>query len=445
MFEEEAPCTEECEKCAEEAKADVSSKNLYWLRRFSDFLVSALKTIPNQKDILFKKFLKCDPKDQESLDFSVACYQQREGCYATNKFLHKKADIRLVTDFTGDCCDYASPDYSNVEIKRNKRIPLLVEGYMFIYYKKVGMVVHFYFTGLHPNATFTFNKKDRSMAIELVEAIRTYMQEYNFLKGEKLKLTDGYWFSFLNYPKIGWDKLILPSALRDEILLNLIFPLNNEKLCKKHKIPWRRGLLLGGEPGTGKTKLAKVLCNLLDKVTVIWVTAESLREANHVKALFRAARYFKPTLLIMEDIDFFGADREIERSPIMGELLNQLDGNAPNDGVFVMASSNRPGLLDKALANRPGRFDVKLEVKLPDIGDRLKMLNLFAIGKQLGDDVDFTVLSSRTNGLTGAHIQEALVYATLDSLHKGVEKVQMSSIEKAIKRMKDKKPSRMTV
>jgi len=140
----------------------------------------------------------------------------------------------------------------------------------------------------------------------------------------------------------------------------------------------------------------------------------------------------------MEDIDFFGQDRAIERSPVIGELLNQLDGNAPNDGIFIMASSNRPGLLDKALANRPGRFDLKLEVKLPDLESRKQMVKLFSKGKILSRNINLDTLATQTGGFTGAHIQEVFVYAALDSLQKGYSSIKQKSLNKAVTRLKEK-------
>jgi cell division protease FtsH len=124
--------------------------------------------------------------------------------------------------------------------------------------------------------------------------------------------------------------------------------------------------------------------------------------------------------------------------------LNQLDGNAPNNGIFVLASTNRPNLLDKALANRPGRFDIKLEVKLPDATDREKLVRLFSQDKTFDKDVSLQTIVSKTEGFTGAHIQEIFSYAALDSLKKGHPAIKQASLEKALERLRPKQTNVMS-
>jgi len=424
------------DECEAESPKELSSENtLKELHRFSEYLVKALRSLPNPREKIFKKY--AGPKNERSsLRFSIPCYRQKEGCYSSNQFLlnNKKIKVDKITRFEDN--QFFAPMYGDIQIKRNKWVPLLVRSYLFLHYRKRTFIAFMDWTDRDAYVDFTFNKKDKALAKEMIDGLREHLRDKSFLKGERIKLVSGYYFDFLEYPKLSWKDIILSKEIKDEVFLNIVFPLSNEKLCKKHGLQWRRGVLLGGEPGTGKTKLAKVLCNKLDGCTVIWVTAESIENSNHMKTLFKAARYFSPTLIVIEDIDFLGKDREIEHNPIVGELLTQLDGSASNDGIFVLASSNRPGLLDKALANRPGRFDVKLEVKLPDKGARLEMIKLFSKSKQFEENIDFNNLSILTEGLTGAHIQESLVYAMLDSLHLGNDKIKLSSIKKAIKRMK---------
>jgi len=428
-------CIEET-VCEEKEESPKSQTTLNQLRNFSKYLVEALASLPNPREVIMAKYT--GPKGERStLTFKLPCYRQKEGCYTTNKFILNNENIKIDKITRFDENEFSAPMYEDIQIKREKWVPLLVRAWIFLHYKNKTFAAYSDWTGLDAYIQFNFNKKYNVLAKELVDGLRNHLKDKSFLKGERIKLVKGYYFDFLDYPKLDWDDIILSKEVKDEIFLNIVFPLSNEELCKKHSLQWRRGVLLGGEPGTGKTKLAKVLCNKLDGCTVIWVTAESISESNHIKTLFTAARYFAPVLIVIEDIDFLGKDREIQHSPVVGELLTQLDGSAPNDGIFVLASSNRPGLLDKALANRPGRFDVKLEVKLPSKKARLKMIELFSKGKQFESNIDFNDLAVRTEGLTGAHIQESLVYAMLDSLHKGNSKIKLSSIDKAIKRMKD--------
>lgn len=431
---------EECPK-EEEAKASPNCEALYHLEKFSNYLVEALNKIPNLHDEWMRKFLKVGEDKRKTLAFSVPRWRKWEGCYASYMWLLENTKISMITRFGSR--KFIPANYVNVEVKRNERRILLLTGYTLFHYKGKGFVMWSNYDGMDSSSTLHYNEKHEKLAVEIIEGMRTYMQEKSFYKNERIKVSGGYFFEFLEYPKLSWKDIVLSEKITNEIMLNLVFPLNNEQICKDYKVPWRRGVLLGGEPGTGKTKLAKVLCNMLDHCTIIWVTSESIGKSEHIASLFEAARFLAPTLIVMEDIDFFGQDREIVHNPIVGELLNQLDGNAPNDGIFVMASSNRPGLLDKALANRPGRFDVKLEVTLPEEPERLRMVRLFSKDRKFSSEVRVEHLATITNGLTGAHIQEAFIYATLDSLNRGLKSIDNTSIEKAVARMKSKDVPRM--
>jgi SpoVK/Ycf46/Vps4 family AAA+-type ATPase len=402
-------------------KAESTTNETELIYKFATHLINILSSVSNLKETFINQHLKCDKESRKRITFTVPRYKNDLGIYAVNKYLTKHSKITRTCDFCNESKEFYPATYKNVEIGRGVTDTLLTEGFYFIIHEKIPIVVYLEFCCSNPKATFTFQKKNRKVVSELVDKIEDYMKHNNFYKNERLKLGSGIYLSFLEYPKLTWNDLIINSKLKDEIIINLVFPLNNKELCKKFGLAWRRGLLLGGEPGTGKTKLSKILCNLLTDCTIIWVTAESINESSDVKILFEAARDLAPTLIIFEDLDFFGKDREIIYSPILGELLNQLDGNAPNEGIFVIASSNRPGLLDKALANRPGRFDVKLEFELPDIEDRIRMLQLFSTSKPLASDVNFKELANMTSDFTGAQIQETFVYATLNCLNNNEE------------------------
>jgi AAA+ superfamily predicted ATPase len=415
----------------------VSKRDVELVKELSTALSSIFK---NKVDLLedhLVEYTKSKGLSRNSMVFAVPLYQKWQACNAVFSFLRDKTTYQKICSFNYDCDKLAAPTYTQIEIKREVRKPVLVRGWFFFKHQGVGYGSYLDYEGKTAELVLYYNKKHEAPAIELINELRTYMQEHNIFKNERLKVTDGVVLEFLEYPKLSFDDIILEKKLKEEIFLNLIFPLNNEELCKEHKIPWRRGIILGGSPGTGKTKLAKVLCNVL-KCTVIWVTTESITGPYDVKMVFEAARYLNPTLMVFEDIDFLGKDRELEHSPVLGELLNQLDGNAPNHGIFVLASSNRPGLLDKALANRPGRFDVQLELNPPEINERRQLIQLFSKDKKLCPDWNPEDLALKSNGLTGAHIQELFTYATLYSLQQGAKTITSESLNKALIHFKEK-------
>jgi ATP-dependent 26S proteasome regulatory subunit len=132
--------------------------------------------------------------------------------------------------------------------------------------------------------------------------------------------------------------------------------------------------------------------------------------------LFDAARFYAPTLIILEDIDFIGLNRDFSHNPILGELLTQLDGNDPNDGIFVITTTNRPELLDEALANRPSRFDISCVFELPNSEQRQRIIELFSKDMEFAEPLNMPQIIEVTKDLSGSHIKEIFVHCQLAAL-----------------------------
>jgi cell division protease FtsH len=209
------------------------------------------------------------------------------------------------------------------------------------------------------------------------------------------------------------EDVILKENLKNRIKSGTIDMLKNMDKYKKNNLPIKRGILMEGEPGTGKTLLAKALANEIDS-TFIWVTADDVYYPSDVSYIYDMARELSPTVVLFEDIDYIGKDREGYSGSfdkITGELLNQLDGVQSNEGIITLASSNYPKALDKALRNRPGRFDIRVRFELPDAELRNLMLQAF-FGEVEIMDIPFDDMVDKTEGYTGAYIKE-LVTATV--------------------------------
>jgi len=363
-----------------EMKEKIHFERRETVKIFAENLLQVLKEFTTQEDLDFQKFLRVSKEKRLSTSVGYPLYEQAQACYTINKLIEKETKVSRKTDYCdGERC---SPTNSDIEIKRGKS-----------------------------------------------------MYKNNFFKGEKLEYLPYSRLGFLKYPKMDWSSLILKRELKEEIDLNILFPLKNRKLCEKHKLPWRRGVLIAGVPGTGKTQLGRILCNVLDGITIIWVTCKAVHDSSRIRTLFEMARKFAPTLIVMEDLDFFGHDREFITNPIVGELLNQLDGSTPNRGVFVLATTNRPHLLDQALADRPSRFDVKIIFEVPELKERRAMVELFSQGKP----IEFQEhIAKSTEKLTGSHIKEVINYATLLALKERSIKVEKSHIIKALKKIREK-------
>ena len=179
------------------------------------------------------------------------------------------------------------------------------------------------------------------------------------------------------------------------------------------KVP--KGVLLIGPPGTGKTLLAKAIAGE-SGVPFLSIAASEFVElfvgvgASRVRDLFAKAKEKSPCIIFIDEIDSIGRQRgsgigggNDEREQTLNQLLTQLDGFADNSGIIVLAATNRPDILDKALL-RPGRFDRKIEVMLPDLDGRKKILSVHSLSKPLSNDVDLGYWASRTIGFSGAEL-----------------------------------------
>src|SRR4030095_9217315 len=184
------------------------------------------------------------------------------------------------------------------------------------------------------------------------------------------------------------------------------------------KLPYRRGLLLHGLPGTGKTLFGKVIATLRRDVAFIWVTARDLPAAHVVYEIFERARRCRRALLFFEDLDFYASQRSgAGRDDVLGELLVQLDGMHSNEGLFVVATTNDLAVIEPAIRDRPSRFDRTIELA-PGPED-VRLAHLYHLLAPFGvDQALLAPLGPKTEGLTGAQLQELALVARRRALER---------------------------
>ncbi|MHB1509261.1 MAG: ATP-dependent zinc metalloprotease FtsH [Acidimicrobiales bacterium] len=203
-----------------------------------------------------------------------------------------------------------------------------------------------------------------------------------------------------------------------------------------------KGVLLVGPPGTGKTLLARAVAGEAG-VPFLSVSGSDFMEmfvgvgASRVRDLFQTARKQAPAIIFVDEIDSIGRKRGAglggghdEREQTLNQMLNEMDGFDPTEGVVIMAATNRPDILDPALL-RPGRFDRQIVVPLPDLDERLPILQVHCRDKRVSDDVDLSIVARGTPGMSGAELANLVNEAALHAVRRGSQWIQMRDFDAA--------------
>ena len=231
---------------------------------------------------------------------------------------------------------------------------------------------------------------------------------------------------------------------KNEMIEIVDFLKNPDKFNKMGaKIP--RGVLLCGQPGTGKTLIAKAIAGEANVPFISMSGSEFIEMfaglgASRVRKLFEKARKVSPCIIFIDEIDAIGSRRnssggaESENNQTLNQLLVEMDGFDTDETIIVLAATNRPEMLDKALL-RPGRFDRRITIGLPDMRGREAILGIHAKGKCLADDVNLKSIAEDTAGFTGAELANILNEAAIIATINHHEAIDNNDIEEAVKKV----------
>ena len=247
-------------------------------------------------------------------------------------------------------------------------------------------------------------------------------------------------------PKVTFDDVAGVDEAKQELQEVIEFLKDPERIQSLGgRMP--KGVLLVGPPGTGKTLLGKAVSGEAG-VPFFYISGSEFIEmfvgvgAARVRDLFDQARKNAPCIIFIDELDAVGRARGVgpasggneEREQTLNQLLVEMDGFDPSVGVVVMAATNRPELLDKALL-RPGRFDRQIVVDKPDLEERVAILRIHVRRLKLGDDVDLQVIAQRTPGMVGADLANICNEAAIIAVRHDHSAVMMSDFEAAIDRV----------
>ncbi len=228
----------------------------------------------------------------------------------------------------------------------------------------------------------------------------------------------------------------------EESLQEIVDYLHNPEKYREIGASMPKGLLLVGPPGTGKTLLAKAVAGEAD-VPFFSISGSEFVEmfvgmgASKVRDLFKQAKEKAPCIVFIDEIDAIGKKRDghmggnDEREQTLNQLLTEMDGFEDNNGVIILAATNRPESLDPALL-RPGRFDRRVPVELPDLKGREAILKVHAKKIKIAEDVDFTHVARMASGASGAELANIINEAALRAVRNGRKYANQSDLEESI-------------
>ena len=228
-----------------------------------------------------------------------------------------------------------------------------------------------------------------------------------------------------------------------EVLSELVDYLHDPKKYQEIGASMPKGALLVGPPGTGKTLLAKAVAGEAN-VPFFSISGSEFVEmfvgagAAKVRDLFKQANEKAPCIVFIDEIDTIGKKRDgggfsgnDEREQTLNQLLTEMDGFSSNNGVLILAATNRPESLDPALL-RPGRFDRRVPVELPDLNGRIAILKVHAQKVKLGDNVDFAAIARMAAGASGAELANMVNEAALSAVRAGRRFVTQTDLEESV-------------
>lgn len=231
-----------------------------------------------------------------------------------------------------------------------------------------------------------------------------------------------------------------------EEVKELIDFLKNPKRFQKLGARIPKGVLLVGPPGTGKTLLARAVAGEAN-VPFYFISGSDFVElfvgvgASRVRDMFQQAKRSAPCLIFIDEIDAVGRQRGTglggghdEREQTLNQLLTEMDGFGANEGIIIIAATNRPDVLDPALL-RPGRFDRQVTVNLPDVRGREEILEVHSKNKKLAEGITLTNLAKRTPGFSGADLENLLNEAALLAVRRDKNEITMSEVDEATDRV----------
>lgn len=382
-----------------------------------------------------KKFLKTTSYECSTQTFSSKILYKEE-IYHLYNFLKKNSSFFEEKNYTCPPINYHTIQNQEIIIDKNgttQYIPKDLTQFVTIFNQNLVVIY-----------TYDYMESEISICYKNIDSFAEFCKKYNefcqvnhLYKNKKITLIKGN-IKILPQEPNSFTGLKFPNGYEDEIAENVLNIFEKTEIYKNNHIPLKRGMILYGPPGTGKTSCVTSICSQLKtKVTIFIISSTSIDEANCISTLYTMARKLAPSLIVFEDIDLLGGNREESfTSSIIGELLNQMDGQESNELVVTLATTNYLEKIDSALSNRPSRFDRVLKFDLPDKELREEILKLYLNNYETENLKDkISTLAYSCNGYSGAQIKEVVISAALNMISEDREILTYNDLEIGINKV----------
>ncbi|MBV9325320.1 MAG: AAA family ATPase [Chloroflexi bacterium] len=313
-------------------------------------------------------------------------------------------------------------DYVNFRLADDQPLACVQLGLYFVSEGDARLVVLVagpVFGGPRPRLRVEVAATSPDSARRFLEQLRQEMLRRNVYRGHVISLAPGQigmgpqsLVAFHTLPAVDRPDLVLPDGVLDRIERHTVGFTSHVEQLRTARRSLKRGLLLHGPPGVGKTLTVMYLAGRMPGRTVLLTTGAGMGLLRPVAQL---ARTLAPSLVVLEDVDLIAMDRNQmggRSGPLLFEWLNEMDGLTDDRDVIFLLTTNRPEILEPALAARPGRIDLVVELPYPDAVGRRRLVELYGRGLDLSG-VDTTRLVQRTDGASPAYLKELLRHAAV--------------------------------